>query len=635
MMYLQKASQGRKTQFLEHKAILAKAQQLRSEGEFADAAALVDSILESRHVGPEAKLMRAGLALQIAGPADAVVGLKSLLNERDEIACQAHFLLARIYLETAARSGAEAKIYQQKADEHQQAGEKLLPETAEAYFNRAMIAGTVSKTLEYLDRAIDLDRTYYDALKSRALTYHALRDYRNMQWDAVAMITLRKADPLGYSLMAIALRESEDFSKAVAYHTEAIELSPNNPGLYEERYETCLRMGDFQSALEDALQCAKLDPNNIAYSFHVFCAHTALGNYEHAQAEYQRVFQTANTFKDWARKYVFNALDSGRLWHPEDQEPEGEAFAAMHEADEYYGTLSQKAVRVAAEGFTCSWAPDGNELVYSRGIVGSSGIEIINVETGATRLLAAPGKDPAWSPDGEYIAYVRDRQVLPLSDLTQERTGASVPDWQQEIWLVRADGTEEPRFLAKGVSPSWGRDPKQVFYLSEEDARMYTVSTQNGTTPQPLVWFPWGHPLVSPDGRQVACVVIDRLCIADLFDKRLLYNLPAPIRTSSAAWLPDGKSLCVGGDEGLWIYDIRTQEASQIFLGSILVPRWSRDGRRLAFTVWSPYTEIWVADSNSLEPIQTLEQHYRKRIRETTLAIETNPDDRESYVSRA
>jgi hypothetical protein len=66
--------------------------------QFEDALNKLNPILHSEHVGPKARLLRARVALELQGPADAVKELQSLLNERDEIACQAHSLLARASL---------------------------------------------------------------------------------------------------------------------------------------------------------------------------------------------------------------------------------------------------------------------------------------------------------------------------------------------------------------------------------------------------------------------------------------------------------------------------------------------------------------------------------------------------------
>ncbi len=136
-------------------------------------------------------------------------------------------------------------------------------------------------------------------------------------------------------------------------------------------------------------------------------------------------------------------------------------------------TVAKSARRVVAEGFHPSFSPDGMELAYSRGVLGASAIEILHLGTGKTRLLTVPGKDPAWSPDGRTILYVRDRQFLSIRNLTMPGQGKHQSWKQEEIWMMKADGNERPRFLAKGGWPNWSGDSKKLFYHSRQDHRLY------------------------------------------------------------------------------------------------------------------------------------------------------------------
>ncbi len=268
-MYVQSVNRGNEAESLGHKDILSKAQEFRSNGKFQEALTEVAAILDSEYIGPEAHLLNARLVMGLRGPAEALEELQKLLNERDEIACQAHFLLARVYLESDPSGGGTVQEYQQKAKEHQQKGEELFSESTEAYFNRAMIAGTVSKTLECLDKAVDLDPGHYPSRRARALSYYAIGDHRNMERDAVVMTSLRNWDSLGYSLMAIALREGKYFTDAVKYHNKAIELSPEEPELYDQRRRTHMQMANYEQALSDARACIRLNPDEIMYHFHI------------------------------------------------------------------------------------------------------------------------------------------------------------------------------------------------------------------------------------------------------------------------------------------------------------------------------------------------------------------------------
>jgi len=240
----------------EHKATLSKAQELRYKGQFEQARTKVENVLNSEHVGPEARLLYARLVWQLEGPHRAEEEAKKLLNEKKEIAGPAYLLLARIYLVTDPKN----TEYKQIANNYQQRGERLSPQNAEAYFNRAMMADTVEETLEHLNDALELDSGHYASRRARALACYALRRYRRMQRDVEVMLHQRGHDPLGYSLMAIALRETGDFAEAVDHHSKAIRLSDDDPELHSHRYETYLRMGNYQRALKDAQRCVELDP---------------------------------------------------------------------------------------------------------------------------------------------------------------------------------------------------------------------------------------------------------------------------------------------------------------------------------------------------------------------------------------
>jgi tetratricopeptide (TPR) repeat protein len=319
-MFLRDHQRSEKAKSYEHREILSKAQEFRSKGKLEEALAEIAPILDSEYVGPNAHLLHARLILELQGPDEAMKELQTLLNERDGIACQAHFLLARIYIESDPSDPGMKKQYQQKAREHQQEGEKLFAETAEAYFNRAMIAGTVNKTLECLNEAVKLNPGHFPSRKARALAYYAIRDFRNMERDAVAMTTLRNLDSLGYSLMAIALREAGDFADAVKYHNKAIELSLDDAEFYDQRCRTYMKMGNYEQALSDANACIRLNPNEGMYHFQSFCALVALGQYDEAEVKYNTIIESdlmgQGHFYRLSAKYVAETLDAGLSWHP-------------------------------------------------------------------------------------------------------------------------------------------------------------------------------------------------------------------------------------------------------------------------------------------------------------------------------
>ncbi|MHC4083724.1 MAG: protein kinase domain-containing protein [Planctomycetota bacterium] len=658
VMYLKALNRGEEAEFLKHKDVLSKAMELRSSGQFQEALAKVETIADSQHVGPKALLLQARLVLELQGPTAAVKELEKLLNERDEIACQAHFLLARIYIESAPGNREKIEEYQQKAKEHQQKGEKLFSESAEAYFNRSMMAGTVNKTLEWLNKALDYDPGHYDSLEARAMAYYVLRRYDEMEIDAYVMIGNESNNSQGYALRAMARcqkakeeAKKELFSAALRDHDKAIGLSPDDPELYHQRRRTHMHMGNYEKALSDARECIRLKPDKNMYHFHSFCALVASGYYDEAKVKYETIIESRQInqydLTGLVAKYVSEMLDAGLSWHQPERKPEGAAFLAMHESAEFYGHLAKKARRVAAEGFHPSWSPDGTELVYSRGIIGFSGIEIINLESGKTRLLTVPGSDPEWSPDGRYIAFSRRRQALLVTDLTTERVVRAIPATEREVWIINADGTGEPEFLTRGYGPRWSRDSKRIYHLKVDNV-LYSISIEEGAKPKPIVQSPGRFPVVSPDEKYVAYKIQSGFQIVDLATKSVVVNYTLPVTDRIfLSWSPNGQELSVGNyerDSGLWIYDVKAGKASKVIRGSFEVCSWSRpETAKMALgrTYWD-LNEIWVADldpnvstTEALGAGRTIEQHYHEMVRHYTRRIDTEPEDARNYVARA
>jgi serine/threonine protein kinase len=577
---------------------LSWAREAYAKGDYTVAAEIVQSILGGRQVGSEARLLYANVLVEIGLPDEAIPILMDLLDEQSdpETAGGAHLLLARIHLE--GDTSYDEKL--RKARGHQQQAQKLLPETAGAYFLRAMMAPAIREKLGFLERALDLDERHYESYRLRAFMHYASRKYDEMKEDARTMVLLRSNDPAGYSLRATAYQGLGHYDKAITDNERALdrtsEQDPQRVKLYDQRCEIYLRKGEHRRAIAEAKQCLKHFPDEAVLHFHIFCAQIAQGYYEEARDLFGEITDTdPNTkrrFRNWSLKYVFDTLDAGRSWHPPDRKPEGIAFFAMLEAEKKYHSLSAKARRLTTGGFAADWSPDGTKLAFSSGVYGRSGLAVFDPASETTELLIVPGEHPKWSPDGRHIAFVRGRPSLRLSELTASEHSLQFRSYTaEEVWIIEADGTR-PKRLARGGSPSWSQDSTQVYYHQPADRRLYSVSIEDSEAEsKPILEDCDFQPSVSPDNKYVAYVSTeDSLKIVDMASQSTVTQSRVPAETWRGTWSPDSHEFCLTlaagapeGRMGLWIYDLDGGQVEKVLSGSIVTAgSWARDKTAMA-----------------------------------------------------
>jgi len=560
---------------------LSAAQADYASGRYAEASKTLEVLIDDQYVGSQARLLRARMALDQPDANVPLDELQALLEEPNDVASQAHLLLARIYLESRADDDETARELERKATEHQQKAESLASGSAEACFNRALLSDTPAERMGLLDEALAINPGHVNSRRVRALTHYASKNYDEMEIDASVIAAVAQDNPEGYALRALALRErarlrdqKELLNRAVSEHSRAVELAPTQARFYDERRETYVRMGEYEKALADAQECIRLLPEEGIHHFHAFCALTALGRYSEAEREYEAMRALGNLstgesqFHRWAAVYALDIVDRHSPWHPVDQEPEGPAFTILRQTVEAHENLAKKARCVVREGNVPTWSPDGEELAYALGPLGYSAIEVLHVKTGTTRLLCYSGFDPAWSPDGRYIAFVRHRKIMRLQDLAESRKTYIPGKEDREVWIVNADGTGKPRMLARGDFPSWSQDPKRVYYYSPEDRGYLCSVSIEGDNPRPtrVIRALGRYPMVSPDEKYVVWHARgwNVLELVELSSEKVVARWMGYFPN----WSLDGKGLVfsrIGGrDDGVWVCDLEEGKAARV-----------------------------------------------------------------------
>jgi serine/threonine protein kinase/Tol biopolymer transport system component/tetratricopeptide (TPR) repeat protein len=635
-----------------HRNMMSQARGFHAQGQYLAALDRVRDLLPSKHVGSEAQLLYAVILVEGRQHSEAMTLLKELVNDQPEVAGAAHALWARMLWESQPTGNEN----QEDIEEHKKQAKALLSQTAEAHFLHAMTALTIKDKFESLRKALDLDRTHYESYRLRVFTNYASQNFESMERDAFAMTLLQPRNPLGFSLCAIALGELGRYDESLAHANLAISLmerdDPKCIDLKAQRCDVLMRQGEYEQAMADAQDGLTDFPNEAKLYFHLFCALTALGDYEEATTHYQHVKRSLPTqirwFHNWTMKYVFDALEANQPWHPMEKEPEGIAFLTMLEAEQTYDQLKNKAKRIISRGFLTDWSPDGTKLAFSLGVHGYNGLAVFDVTTEQTELLIVPGKDPRWSPDGKYIAFVRDRPKLHLSALATAERRTTNYVYKEEVWVIRADGTEARR-LAVGNWPSWSQDAQHIYYRSHLDNTLYSLSIADGSRPEPLFKCQTPFPSISPDNEKVAYAKDDgSLQTVDVLSQATVTHQVGPRVIWGGNWAPSGREISIGGYHhaeertGLWIYDLQTEQAAKVLSGQITYASWTPDHTTLAFTLGPPFYEIWLANLNpnlstieALGPGRTMADHCQDMVDHYTRIVKVDPKHAESFLHRA
>lgn len=251
-------------------------------------------------------------------------------------------------------------------------------------------------------------------------------------------------------------------------------------------------------------------------------------------------------------------------------------------------------------------SPDGRELAFFTGDADSSTLYRVATADGrAVRLARIPRSEECathWSPDGSQLAYTSGGQLFVIAAAGgAPRSIARLHQW--ESWTVRwsPDGRwiaalgyeERGQSNAVFVIPATGGERRRLTPLDENQYK------------EGLEWH--------PDGTRLTYMYYQggggddtRVAYLDGRPTTLLVNQPAPLWDYIGTWTPDGRSyyfLSTPAGEsawGLYAFDEQSRTvsiASPATGGSSGLPRFSRDGALMTWTIKRDLHQLWMLET--------------------------------------
>jgi tetratricopeptide (TPR) repeat protein len=298
----------------------------------------------------DARLVRARIQLQRIAFREAADDARAVLGQDPEN-WEAHLVLA-----VAAKKGELAGI---SPAEHVAAVEDKVPDTADAHYLRALLAGSAHEAISWLDRALEREPDHAPALLERSARYGQLMNFRGALADAERLVAVRSKSAQGRRQIGWIHWQLKDEERALEEYRKAIELDPEDPLNYRQRAFVYVDRGRIDEALADFTRAIDLDPDNSDLLKNRAILYNLKGQYEQAAADAERAI-ARNPDERWAYGELFSARWNsgqreaarsalGELKQAAERWVDPRARAYVHELASRYHRLSGEREQAALE----------------------------------------------------------------------------------------------------------------------------------------------------------------------------------------------------------------------------------------------------------------------------------------------
>ena len=252
-------------------------------------------------------------------------------------------------------------------------------------------------------------------------------------------------------------------------------------------------------------------------------------------------------------------------------------------------------------------SPDGRQLAF----VDTGNVFTTTIGGAAAPVKVAAGTAPAWNPAGSGLVYQTPAQALVV--------GGKEVSTTEDIFPFPARYLPDGRFIytADGkirVRDAAGANPQDIAFSASLTVRRPVISTPKdhgfgNVAARPVVGI--SAPALSPDGKSVAFVALNDVWVMAIGQAPVRLTNDTD-RDGSPQWTPDGTAVYFSsekGNAGQLAVDqiniatkVRTRLAS-IAGKSMVTPKMSPAGDRIAYTTLSGQLEIWTIASKSAQVI--------------------------------